>query len=145
MTPQSPLPPLVAALERRLGIPEDSLEGVDRARTEAALDDASTLILAEVSPALATSWSHSAPSIVAVIALKAARREFDNPRGLRSETLGKHSIGLSESSGVYLTAREVRQIARAASGKRASFVGSPRTPSGPATTTPLPDRLHTSN
>lgn len=130
MTPQSPLPPLVAALERRLGIPEDSLEGVDRARAEAALDDASTLILAEVSPALASSWVHSAPSIVAIVALKAARREFDNPRGLRSETLGEHTVGLSETSGVFLSEREVRQITRAASGKRASAVGSIRTPSG---------------
>lgn len=126
----TPLPPLVASLEARLGVPEGSLEGVDRARAEMALDDASTLILAEISPALASSWSHSAPSIVTVIALKAARREFDNPRGIRSETLGEHAVGLSETSGVFLSEREVRQIKRAASGKRATFVGSPRTPSG---------------
>lgn len=130
MTPQSPLPPTVDALEARLGIPTGALEAEDRARAEMALEDASTLILAEVSPALASSWAHSAPSVVAVIALKAARREFDNPRGLRSETLGEHTVGLSETSGVFLSEREVRQITRAAFGRRKCFVGSLRTPSG---------------
>jgi hypothetical protein len=63
-----------------------------------------------------------------VIALKAARREFENPRGLARESLGEHSVSLSDSSGVYLTARERRTIHRLAYGSR-YFVGDVRTPS----------------
>ena len=42
--------------------------------------------------------------------LKAARREYENPRGLASESLGEHSVGIAETSGVYLTAREVALV-----------------------------------
>lgn len=126
----SPLPPPVSALERRLGLPVDSLEGEDRARAEEALDDAATLALAEVSEAKAAAWTTDAPKVVSLVVLKAARREFENPRGLESESLGEHQVGLTDTSGVYLTAREIAQIKRAASGRSGGFVGSIRIRSG---------------
>ncbi|QHB36590.1 head-to-tail adaptor [Arthrobacter phage Adolin] len=125
-----PLPPAVSALEARLGLPAGTLADEDLARAEAALDDAATLALAEVSTAKATAWAADCPKVVYLVVLKAARREFENPRGLESESLGEHQVGLTDTSGVYLTAREVAQIKRAASGRTAGgFVGSIRTPS----------------
>ena len=120
----NPLPPPVSLLERRLGLAEGSLAGEDLARGQDALDDASTLVLAEVPATTAALWEVDAPKVAVLVALKAARREFENPRGMTTESLGEHSVGLSDTSGVYLTAREVAQIRRAASGRTGSFVGS---------------------
>lgn len=125
----TPLPPPVSALEARLGLPEGSLEGEELTRAEAALDDAATLALAEVSTAKATLWATDAPKVVSLVVLKAARREYENPRGLESESLGEHQVGLTDTSGVYLTAREIAQIKRAATGRSGGFVGTVRTPS----------------
>lgn len=124
-----PLPPAVEALERRLGVPAGALADEDKTRAESALDDATTLALAEVATSLAASWELDAPPIVELVILKAARREFENPRGLNQESLGEHSVGISETSGVYLTRREISHILRAASGRSGGFVGSVRTPS----------------
>ena len=123
------LPPPLSALEVRLGLTPGTLDDVDADRAKAALADATVLILAEVSPTKALRWSVDAPAVVHLVALKAARREYDNPQGLQSETLGEHTIGVSETSGVYLTAREVAQIVRADTGRRVGFIGSVRTPS----------------
>ncbi|UIW13492.1 head-tail adaptor Ad1 [Arthrobacter phage Lizalica] len=125
----TPLPPPVSSLERRLGLPEGALEGEDLARAQEALDDAATLALAEVSETKATAWTADAPKVVVLVVLKAARREFENPRGMESESLGEHTVGLTDTSGVYLTAREIAQIKRAATGRSAGFVGTVRTPS----------------
>jgi hypothetical protein len=115
-------------LEARLGLP-DQLAGEDMIRAMAALDDATTLVLAEVSTAKAALWAADAPKVVALIVLKAARREFDNPRGMDQESLGEHTVNLTDTSGVYLTGREVAQIRRAATGRTGGFVGTVRTPS----------------
>lgn len=125
----NPMPPPVAALETRLGLPPGTLQEEELARAEAALEDAATLVLAEVNAATAEKWEAAAPKVVALVALKAARREFENPQGISQETLGEHTVGISESSGVFLTAREIAQIRRAASGRSGGFVGSIRTPS----------------
>lgn len=125
----NPLPPPLAALEARLGVPADTLEAEDRARAEAALDDAATLILAEAPGALTDAWADDAPKVVTLVALKAARREFENPRGLNTETVGDHAVGLTDTSGVYLTTREVAQVRRAATRRTGGFVGTVRTPS----------------
>lgn len=123
----SPLPPPVSALERRLGLPEGTLADEDKARAEEALEDAATLALAEVSDTKGALWEIDAPKVVALIVLKAARREFENPRGMNQESLGEHSVGLTDTSGVYLTAREIAQIKRAASGRAGhGFTGSIR-------------------
>jgi hypothetical protein len=101
-----------------------------------ALRDATTLALAEVSAAKAALWVADPPAVVSLIILKAARREFENPRGMDQESLGEHSVNLTDTSGVYLTGREIAQIKRAATGRSSGFVGSIRTPSayydGPA-------------
>lgn len=119
-----PLPPSVTDLEARLGLAVGRLIDEDRARAEAALEDATTLALTEVSPAKVGRWETDAPKAVALVVLKAARREYENPRGVQQETQGDHSVGLSETSGVYLTAREVGQVRRVASGRCGGFVGS---------------------
>jgi hypothetical protein len=124
-----PLPPPLSALESRLGLPAGTLQDEDKARAEDALDDATTLALAEVSEAKAAAWELDAPKVVRLVVLKAARREFENPRGLESESLGEHQVGLTDTSGVYLTGREIAQIRRAATGRSGGFVGSIRTPS----------------
>ncbi len=123
------LRPPLSALEARLGIPEGGLADEDKVRAEAALDDAATLILAEVPAAVATGWATDAPAVVVLVALKAARREFENPRGFVQEAQGEHSATLTDASGVYLTGREIAQVRRAASGRSTPFVGTVRTPS----------------
>lgn len=123
-----PLPPPVADLEVRLGLPAGTLADEDLARAEAALEDASALALAEAPATVASAWANAAPAVVALVVLKAARREFDNPRGLASESVADHSVGIAETSGVYLTGREVAQVRRAARGRSGGFVGSVRTP-----------------
>lgn len=123
------LPPAVSELESRLGLPEGALEGPEKFRATAALDDAATLALAEAPPPVAERWKADTPKVVRLVALKAARREFENPRGIAQETQGEHTIGLSESSGVYLTARGIAQVRRSAFGRPKGFVGSIRTPS----------------
>ncbi|CCQ44670.1 hypothetical protein ARTSIC4J27_597 [Pseudarthrobacter siccitolerans] len=133
-----PLPPPVSALEARLGLPAGTLLDEDKARAEAALEDATVLALAEVSETKATAWELDAPKVVRLVILKAARREFENPRGLETESLGEHSVGISETSGVYLTGREIVQIKRAATGRSGGFVGSVRTPSSWADPVPAP-------
>lgn len=123
------LPPPVAHLEARLGLAVGTLDGEDLARAEAALDDAAVLAIAEAGIVAGERWIVDAPKVVSLVILKAARREYENPRGVNQETQGDHSIGLSETSGVYLTPREVAQLRRAAFGGTGRFVGSIRTPS----------------
>lgn len=115
-------------LEVRLGFPEGTLDGPDLERANAALLDASTLAGAEVSKSTRTRWLAVAPEVVVLVVLKAAKREFENPRGLATETLGEHAVGLTDTSGVYLTEAEVKQIKRAATGQ-SGFTGTVRTPS----------------
>lgn len=124
----NPLPPPVSDLEARLGLTAGSLAGADQARAEEALSDASILAIAEA-PWKAAAWTTDAPAVVKLVVLKAARREFDNPRGLSTEALGEHTVGMTDTSGVYLTAREIAQIRRAATGQRGGMVGTVRTPS----------------
>jgi hypothetical protein len=42
---------------------------------------------------------------------------------------GEQTIALSESSGVYLTGREIAQVRQAALGRATGFVGALKTPS----------------
>jgi hypothetical protein len=129
VTDALPLPPPVAELEKRLGLPAGTLEDEELGRAEAALEDAATLVLAEAPARIAEAWEADAPRVVVLVTLKAARREFENPRGINQETQGEHTIGLSEASGVYLTGREIAQVRRAALGRSTGFVGSIRIPS----------------
>jgi hypothetical protein len=114
-----PLPPAVGLLEARLGLPAGTLVDEDLARATAALEDATELALSYVAEPTADAWRLAAPAVVRLVILKAARREYDNPRGLASESLGEHSVGISETSGVYLTAREIALLTSARRAQRA--------------------------
>lgn len=137
----NPLPPPLSALESRLGLLPGTLQDEDRARAEDALEDATTLVEAEIPTSLAAEWEVDAPKVVRLVVLKAARREFENPRGLENESLGEHSAGFSETSGVYLTGREIAQVRRAATGRSGGFVGTVRTPSAYGTPVYTPSFL----
>ncbi|WP_424936675.1 MULTISPECIES: hypothetical protein [Bacteria] len=125
--------PTIDDLVARIGADRIDMEE-DSIRLASALEDAIALVLGEVADTVADRWRQETPSVVRVVILKAARREFENPRGLHQETFGEHMVGLSETSGAYLTPRELAQILKAATGRRGGFVGSARTPSayGPA-------------
>lgn len=126
----TPLPPSVDDLAIRIGLDLVDLdEAGELARLTAAVADATALVLAEVTPALAARWTASAPDVVRIVIFSAARRAYENPRGINQETLGEHTVGLTDTSGVFLTARESALIRKAASGGRQSgYVGSVRTP-----------------
>ncbi|AWY05696.1 head-to-tail adaptor [Microbacterium phage Gretchen] len=126
----APLPPSLEDLALRMGLEAIDLDEDDaRARLQAALDDATALVLAEVSPALAERWSASAPQVVHIVIRSAARRAYENPRGIQQETLGEHTVGLTDTSGVFLTTREMALIRKAATGRSGGYTGSLRTPS----------------
>jgi hypothetical protein len=117
------LPPPVTELEAVLGV---ELDGADRTRAERALNAATTLALVEVPARTAETWAQgAAPAIVELVIVTAARRGYENPRGIQTETLGEHSVSLTESSGVYLTRREVELVARAAKRRRAYSIRTP--------------------
>jgi len=116
-------------LATRLGVTTQYVDDIDKARAEAALADATTLVLAEVTPAIAERWTANAPRAIELVILTAARRGYENPRGIYQETLGEHTVGLTEATGVYLTVLELAQVRRAAYGRDGGFVGTVRTPS----------------
>lgn len=127
----SPLPPPLSELLERLGVEESDLDAAETVRAERALHDATVLVLDEAPTATAAAWRESAPEVIEVVVLTAARRGYENPRGLAQETFGEHTVGISETSGVYLTPRELARVQRAAFGRttRPGFIGSVRTPS----------------
>ena len=131
------LPPLasIAAFEKRLGLAPGSLQGSDRARAEAALEDASALVRSEAGKSWVDEEGNvTAPPAVVTVTLKAARREYMNPNGFQSEQTGPFMYTLPRGeTGVYLTEPE-KQIVRRAAGKLG--IGTITTPS--AYTDPLP-------
>lgn len=125
----APLPPALDDLARRMGLDAEDLdEDGNRARLQDALDDATDLVLAEVSTVLAERWTASAPRVIHIVIRSAARRAYENPRGIATESLGEHAVGLTDTSGVFLTTRELATIRKAATGRSGGYVGSIRTP-----------------
>lgn len=109
----------VSALERRIGVIEGSLSGVDLGRAQSALEDASALVRSESQK----TWLNDedeviAPEDVLVVTLRAAMREYKNPDGFDSEQLGEYSYRRSSATGVYLTPDEIKIIRRASFGNR---------------------------
>lgn len=132
----APLPPALEDLARRMGLDAIDLdEDGSRERLQDALDDATELALAEVAPVLADRWRAAAPPLVHIVIRSAARRAYENPRGIQQETLGEHTVGLTDTSGVFLTPRETALLRKAATGRTGGFVGGIRTPSGYGTGT----------
>lgn len=87
-----------------------TLDADDMTRVETLLADASALV-EEVAGGAIT----SPPATLVPLVCEVARRAFDNPAGLRGETIGDYTWRVGESgSGVYLTANERRTVRRAA-------------------------------
>jgi hypothetical protein len=82
---------LVTGLEHRLGVEEGSLEDTDRARAEAALEDASALV-SQVGGTNATGGDADAPAVTLAVLYAAAKRTYLNPNGVESETVGAFSV-----------------------------------------------------
>lgn len=81
----APLAP-VSALEARLRIPIDSLQGVDLAKALADLEDASNLVRAETGKSwLSEQGQPIAPGPVVTVVLKAALRCYRNPDEFSAE------------------------------------------------------------
>lgn len=128
-----PLLAPVSALEVRLGVDEDSLEGADLARAEAALSDVSSLVRQEAGKLWVDTEGalSGVPDVVATVTVTAALRAYRNPDGLSSESIGgvySYSLGAEAQAGIYLTdveARAVRAAARGAGGGGAYTVGTP--------------------
>lgn len=77
----------VSALEARLRIPVGSLTGVDLAKAQADLEDASNLVRAETGKSwLDEQGQPIAPGPVATVVLKAALRCYRNPDEFSSES-----------------------------------------------------------
>jgi hypothetical protein len=103
-----PVDELLPEFEARIGVAPGSLAGVDLARAQAALSDASDLVTAAAGDDLG---DPAAPVAVA-ITLNAARRAYLNPSGAVSETVGPYSVRFGDDSpnGIYLTERELAAL-----------------------------------
>jgi len=104
----SPLPALasVADLTDRLGREVDDAE---RARAEAALEDASALVREEARQDFTT----GAPAAVEAVVLTAALRVMRNPEGITSETIGPYSYKRrDQDADVYLSEAEKAIVRR---------------------------------
>jgi hypothetical protein len=87
-------------------------------RTEPLLEDASALILSEVTGASAE-WAteaepKSVPAVVKAICVEVAYRAWNNPDALSSEQLGEHTQAWADRSGqaLRLTPAELRILER---------------------------------
>lgn len=95
-------------LEARLGLDPRSLSGAERARAQAALDDASALVREESRRDwIGTDDVITAPPSLIRVVLGAALRNYRNPDGEISQTTGPFSRTVKAADvGVYLTAAE---------------------------------------
>lgn len=104
----------VSALEARLRIPIDSLQGVDLAKAQADLEDASNLVRAETGK----SWLNEqgqpiAPGPVATVVLKAALRCYRNPDEFSSEAEDGYTWRREpDAVSPYLTEQEKELLAK---------------------------------
>lgn len=102
-------------LEARLGLDADTLAGPERARAQAALDDASALVREEtgqdwVDP---VTTDITAPAPLVRVVLGASLRNFRNPDSEISQTIGPFSRTLKAAEvGVYLTPAELAIVRR---------------------------------
>ncbi|MGW4114818.1 hypothetical protein ACWEFJ_28420 [Actinosynnema sp. NPDC004786] len=104
----------VAALEKRIGVEVGTLDGVDLARAETDLEDASNLVRAETG----NDWvdddgNPAAPAPLVTVVLRAARRCYRNPDEYSSETEDGYTWRRDgEAVSPYLTESEVRVCER---------------------------------
>lgn len=96
-----------AEFQSRLG---RTLTGADLTRAQAALDDASSIVL----PLGLSTWTvDTVPDDVSAVVLRLARRMFDNPDGARQTSIGNFNVAYP-SGHDWLTDAERRLIRRAA-------------------------------
>jgi len=104
----------VAELETRLGVPVGSLAGEELARAQAALNDASELVLT----AGRSSWTDAegatpAPPVVVVVVLRLAKRIYQNPDEYTWAQMGDFAYTRRDAGGL-LTDSELALIRQAA-------------------------------
>ena len=105
---------LVADLDNR------QVEYADTAQAQAAIDDASAVARACVSPVLdqveAADTNNPVPAVVTTVVVGMVRRLLTNPLGHQSETLGDFSFAAGSNAVATLlpTAREKKLLRRAA-------------------------------
>ena len=92
------------------------VEYVDNAQAQAAIDDASAVARACVSPVLDAVETPDAPALVVAVVVGMVRRVLTNPRGLQSETLGdyNYAAGTNAVATLLPTQREKRLLRTAA-------------------------------
>lgn len=92
------------------------VEYVDAAQAQAAIDDASAVARACVSPVLDDVETPNAPALVKAVVVGMVRRVLTNPRGLQSETLGDYTYaaGTNAVATMYPTVREKKLLRQAA-------------------------------
>jgi hypothetical protein len=123
----SSLPAFVTVEELAARMP-GGLADADRARAQAALDDASTLIRLEAGTAWAADgtidfgdlddWKQD---VVTAVAIAAARRALENPDGATEMSIGDASMKLAnDSNDVFLKAAEKSAI-RSIAGRGGTF------------------------
>jgi len=93
---------------------DGSIDVGDQGRAEAAIEDASALVLDLVDDATQTAWNTSAPDTVVAVVCRAAVRGFLNPYGVKSERQGDYQYELESATGIYLTDAEVRTVRKSA-------------------------------
>lgn len=104
----------VAQLEARLGEPVGSLAGEDLARATAALEDASAIVLTVGLPTWTdAAGANPAPATVQIVALRLARRFWDNPEGLAYEAMGDRTVS-RKAADSFLTVEERALVLEAA-------------------------------
>lgn len=88
----------------------------DNAQAQAAIDDASAVARACVSPTLDTVNAPSAPPAIVAIVVNMVRRVLTNPQGFTQESLGDYSFATGGKGVATLlpTAREKRLLRKAA-------------------------------
>lgn len=92
------------------------VEYAETAQAQAAIDDASAVARACVSPVLDAVEEPDAPAVVVAVVVGMVRRVMYNPRGLQSETLGDYTYAAGTNAVATLlpTTREKRLLRQAA-------------------------------
>lgn len=92
------------------------VEFTDSTQAQAAIDDASAVARACVSPILDAVEAPAAPAAVVAVVVGMVRRVLSNPRGLQSETLGDYAYAAGTNAVATLlpTQRERRLLRQAA-------------------------------
>lgn len=92
------------------------VEYVDTAQAQAAIDDASAVARACVSPVLDAVNTPTTPAAVVAVVVGMVRRVLANPRGLSQETLGDYTYmaGSNAVATLLPTGRERRLLRQAA-------------------------------